>query len=495
MKLAPTVPRMIPFDSRSRQRCLGQALAGTLLPIVLMADGANLARWPQFRGEGGVAVGTGHPPVVFGATTNLQWQIETPAGNSSPIIWGDRLFLTGRSGETLETLCYDRRKGTLLWRRPAPASRLEPTHRLANPATPTPATDGNRVYVYFGSFGALAYDFDGNEVWNHPLPAPVVEFGTSASPILAGELMILARDQDTGSHLLALRRDTGAVTWRVERPEFRRSFATPFLWHHDNIDELIVPGSIWLKSYNPATGAENWTVSGTSRVATSSPSAGDGMLFSASWNVGGDAEDRVTMEPFTEAATKYDANQDGRLVAGELPDGPVKQRFTQMDLNKDGVVTPEEWETMRQMFAKAGNSVFAVRPGGHGDISSSHVAWRVTRSLPYVSSPLYHEGRLFTMKNGGLASAYEAATGKTLYQDVRVGVPGDYYSSAVGADGLVYIAAQSGTVVVLRNGDAPEILARNSLGEEIFATPAIVDGTLYIRSASKLSAFRQSELR
>lgn len=450
------------------------------------------AHWPQFRGEMGRAVGTGNPPVVFGATSNRLWRVDAPIGNSSPIIWGDRLFLTGLNGHALETLAYDRQTGELIWRNSVSAPKLEATHRLANPATPTAVTDGRRVYAYFGSYGVVAYDLDGHAVWHHELPTPVVEFGTSASPILAGDLLILARDQDSGSHLLALRKESGEIAWRVERPEFRRSFATPFLWKQDGSEELIVPGSIWLKSYNPKTGAENWTVSGTSRVATSTPSAGDGLLFSASWNVGGDSDDRVTMESFADAAAKYDSNHDGRFIPGELPDGPVKQRFTQMDLDKDGIVTAEEWESMRQMFAKAGNSVFAVRPGGHGDITQTHVAWRVTRSLPYVSSPLFYQGRVFTMKNGGLASCYEAETGKPLYQDVRVGVPGDYYSSAVAAGGYIYVAAQNGTVLVLQAGDTPEVLARNALGEEIFATPAIVDGTLFIRSATQLTAFRRT---
>jgi outer membrane protein assembly factor BamB len=470
-------------------------LAVALAVTVALGFSAIGSDWPQFRGSMGASVGTGEPPVTFGPTTNILWQVPVASGDSSPIIWGERLFLTALNGDKLETDCYDRSKGTLLWRKPAPATRLEPAHRLSSPATPTPATDGERLYVYFGSYGVLAYDFAGNEIWRRELPAPVVEFGTSASPILAGELLILARDQDTDSHLLALDRKTGKTVWRVERPEFRRSFATPFLWRHDGVEELIVPGSIWLKSYNPATGTENWTVSGTSRVATSSPTAGDGLLFSASWNVGGDADDRVSMEPFPDAAGKYDANHDGKLTPQELPDGPVKQRFTQMDLDKDGIVTSDEWEAMRQMFARAGNAVLAIRPGGHGDITKSHVAWRVTRSLPYVSSPLYYQARVFTMKNGGLASCYEATTGKPFYQDQRVGVPGDYYASAVGAGGRIYLASQSGTILVLRSGESLEVLAKNSLGEEIFATPAIVDGTVFVRSATKLTAFRQSDLR
>lgn len=485
---------------RSRRFLTPSTLAGVPLAVcAALAIGVMAVHaaenWPQFRGEAGSSVGNGRPPVVFGPSTNLQWQVAVPPGRSSPIVWDDRLFLTGVESNRLETLCYDRHDGRLLWRQAVPASKLEPTHRLSSPAAPTPVADGARVYSYFGSFGAVAYGFDGTELWRRELPAPVVEFGTAASPILAAGRVILVRDQDSGSHLLALDPKTGATAWRVERPEFRRSFATPYLWRHDGTEELIVPGSIWLKSYNPVNGAENWTVSGTSRVANSTPTAGDGLLFSASWNVGGDAEDRVTMETFDEAAAKYDANHDGRFMVSELPDGPVKQRFTQIDLDKDGIATAEEWENMRQMFARAGNAVLAIRPGGKGDITKSHVAWRVTRSLPYVSSPLFYEGRLFTMKNGGLASCYDARTGKAFYQDHRVGAGGDYYASAVGAGGLIYITAQDGTVVVMRSGETPEVLARNALGEEVFATPAIVGGTLYIRTAGRLIAFRQSSVQ
>jgi outer membrane protein assembly factor BamB len=142
------------------------------------------------------------------------------------------------------------------------------------------------------------------------------------------------------------------------------------------------------------------------------------------------------------------------------------------------------------MFAKAGNAVLAIRPGGKGDITATHVAWKATRSLPYVSSPLFYDGRLYTMKNGGLASCYDAKTGTAHYQDQRVGVGSDYYASAIGVDGRVDIAAQNGTVVVLKAGDSFEVLARNSIGEEIFATPAVVEGNVLIRSARHLWSFQ-----
>lgn len=463
---------------------------GLLALIVVLTVRATAAEWPQFRGPGGRSLGTGHPPVAFGPETNLTWKIELPPGNSSPVVWGDRIIVTATTGEELATLCFRASDGTELWRRSVRPAALEPTHRLSNPSTPTPVADATSVYCYFGSFGVVTYDRNGKEGWRHPLPAPVVEFGTAASPLRVDDLLILVRDQDTGSHLLALKASDGSQVWRTERPEFRRSFATPLLWEHDGTRELVVPGSIWLKSYDPKSGAENWTLTGTSRVATSSPTVGDGLLFTASWNVGGDADDRISMEPFAAMAQKHDKNGDGRFTQDELPEGPVRQRFTQMDLNKDGVVTAEEWETMRAMFAKAGNAVLAIRPGGKGDVTATHLVWKATRSLPYVSSPLFYDGRIYTMKNGGLASCYDAKTGTPHYQDQRVGVGADFYASAIGADGRIYIAAQDGTVVVLKAGDRFEVLSRNPLGEELFATPAIVDGTVILRTARHLWSFQ-----
>jgi outer membrane protein assembly factor BamB len=353
-------------------------------------------------------------------------------------------------------------------------------------------TDGERVYAYFGSFGMLAYDLDGKEQWRLPLPQPVVEFGTGTSPVLAGERVIVVCDQDEGSFLLALDKRTGKQVWRAERPEFRRSFSTPLVWNHDGTEELVVPGSIWLTSYNLKDGSERWRYSGTSRVANSTPVFGDGLLFYSSWNIGGDEGARITMPPFEEFAREHDANKDGRFTREEIPAGPVRDRFTQIDLNKDGLATPAEWQNMAEMFQRAENAVLAIRPGGSNDITKTHVAWKTTRSLPYVSSPLYHRGRLYTVKSGGLFSCYDAKTGKVFYQDERLDADGDYYSSAVAVGEKIFLASQKGIVLVIKAGDTMEVLARNVLGEQIFATPAIVDGTLYLRTASGLLAFRGS---
>jgi outer membrane protein assembly factor BamB len=323
------------------------------------------------------------------------------------------------------------------------------------------------------------------------LPPPLVEFGTGASPVLAEGKVFLLADQDVGSYLLAVDAETGAEVWRVARPEFRRSFSTPFVWRHDGTAELVAAGSLWVRAYDLKDGSLRWSAAGMARVSNATPIAAEGLLFVSSWNVGGDEDDRVTMEPFEVFAAANDANRDGVLGKEEFPKGPIKDRFSQMDADKDGRVTREEYQFMSSMFTQAVNQLFAIRPGGKGDITGTHVVWQVSRHLPYVSSPIYSGGRVFSMKNGGLFSCYEARTGRPFYQAERVDAAGDYYSSAVAAADRIYVASQRGVVVVLdAKSDSLHVLARNDLHEPIFASPAIVDGVLYLRTEKHLYAFK-----
>ncbi len=461
-----------------------------LLLILFTATCLAESNWPQFRGAGGLGIGTGKPPVEFSAEKNIKWQVEVPFGHSSPCIWDDKIALTGLAEDKLVTFCLSKDDGRELWRVAAPAEKVEGTHRIGSPAAPTCCTDGERLIAYFGSFGVLAYDWNGKELWKKPLPAPVVEFGTSSSPIIADGKVIIVADQDMGSYMVALDVKTGAEVWRVDRSEFRRGFATPFIWKHDGEQELVVCGSLWLRSYDLKDGKERWSARGMARVANASPVAADGLLLVSSWNVGGDEGERIEMEPFEAFAAVQDADKDGLLTLDEFPAGPIKGRYSQIDADKDGKVTKPEYEFVRGMFADAVNQVFAIKPGGRGDITNTHVVWQQNKHLPYVSSPVAVNGRIFTMKSGGLASAYDTKSGSPVYQAERVDASGDYYASAVAADGRVYVISQRGTVVVLdAMGDKLNVLARNDLKAPVFASPAIVDGVIYIRTDKKLYAF------
>lgn len=448
------------------------------------------SNWPQFRGPGGLGIGTGSPPVEFSEEKNMKWKVEVPHGHSSPCVWGDKIVLTGLDAGRLVTFCLSRVDGRELWRAVVPVEKVEGAHRIGSPAAPTCCTDGERVYAYFGSYGVLAYDWKGAEVWKKALPAPVVEFGTGSSPIVVDGKVIVQADQDVGSYLLALDARTGAEVWRVDRREFRRGFSTPFVWRHDGVEELVVCGSLWVRSYDLKDGKQRWSARGMARVSNSSPVAADGVLLISSWNVGGDEDDRVVMEPYEAFAAANDADKDAVLTLAEFPEGKVKQRYSQIDADKDSKVTKAEYEAMRSMFAEAVNQLFAIKPGGSGDISDTHVVWQVNKHLPYVSSPVVSNGRIFTMKSGGLASAYEARSGSPIYQGERVEASGDYYASAVAVEGRVYVASQRGTVVVLdATGDRLKVLARNDVKAPVFSSPAIVDGVIYLRTDKHLFAF------
>jgi len=406
--------------------------------------------WPQFRGPGGRAVSeTATPPVGFGPTSNLVWKVTIPEGYSSPIVTGRRIFLTAATEGKLETLGLDRKDGRVLWRKPVSADKPDPTKNLQ--ATSTPVTDGKFVYAFFGSFGLVAYDLEGVEQWRQPLAKPDLEANTS--PILIHDKLIIVCDREAGSFIEAHDAKTGRTLWRAERPQFLRSRATPFHWVHGKAEELIVPGSFRLTSYDPLTGRENWGYSGAARFATSSPAAGENLLFSASSSYGvgegggGDGSVSVPLVPYSNQSTK--------------PKPP-----------------------------KAESAVLAIRPGGSGDLAETQLAWKSTNSPPYASSPLYYQGRLFTIKEGGLLSAYAVKNGHPIYQDEPINAPGDYWASAVAAAGRIYFSSHYGAVTVINaTTDKPVILAQNKLGEEILATPALYDQTILLRTATNLYSF------
>jgi hypothetical protein len=451
---------------------------------MLWGDGV----WPQFRGPGGSGLSPASGfPTHFGPQSNVVWKVALPPGHSSPCLWGDRIFLTGFDRGQLQTLCIDRTSGSVLWRRVLEPQKVERGASLGSPATATPATDGERVYVYFGAFGLACYEVSGAEVWRKPLPVPVTQHGSGTSPVLAGDLLLLNCDQDLGSYLLAVDRRTGATIWKTERLTFRRGFSTPLVWPAHAPEEVIVAGTLRLVAYGLRDGIERWSVRGLPNEIVSSPIAGGGLIFVAGWTHGAGVS---KLPNFDALLAQGDRNNDGQLAREEAPTGPAKQHFLYFDANKDGLVNREEYAAIAHIFEKSQNVCLAIRPGGQGDVTATHVVWKQTRGLPYVPTPLYYGGRLYLVKNGGLASCFDVKTGKILYQEERLGALGDYYSSPVAAGGKICVASQQGVMVVYRAGDTLEVLARNALGEPILATPAIADDTLYVRTASQLYAFR-----
>jgi len=485
------------------------AMFALMIPASTHADEAQY--WPQFRGPHGRAISSESRtlPVEFGPQQRVIWKTPLPSGFSSPCIWNERIFLTGfdAGANKLETLCLDRSCGKILWRQTAPAEKIEKVYKVNSPASATPTTDGQRVFVAFGSYGLLCYDFHGKEIWKRPLPLPSTGFGSATSPVVVpgqtdGRALVLLNGQGKDLHLLAVDAATGETVWKTEGTVFPSNYPVPLVWQHGDVREAIVPGRGGLLAYDLKDGSKRWWIPGLSPEAASSPTSGDGLLFVASHQPGGDPDRRMTLPPFDELLKTHDKDGDQKLNRKEASndvlifnrggkDGIGEIRLHQMywlfDKNSDGAIDRQEWEKLKT--SPFTNSLLAIRPGGSADISQSHVAWQAKRGAPEVPSPLYYQGRIYMIRNGAILTCLDAKSGNEVFPQQRLGPGGIFYASPVAGDGKIYIASDAGVVMVLKAGEQFEMLAENDLGETIRATPALVDGKIYIRTAEHLYAF------
>jgi outer membrane protein assembly factor BamB len=447
--------------------------------------------WPQFRGPNASGVSeSAKPPADFGPGTNQLWKITISSGASSPCVWGDWIFLTAFDNDKLQTLCYQRRDGKLLWKRDAHTEAIEDYNTSeGSPAASTTATDGERVVSYFGSCGLVCYDTEGKELWQYPLPVAQTAggFGTGSSPAILGGLVIVNRDQVKDCSLLAVDLASGKKVWETARPDVTQSFGTPIFWKNDGADEVVMSGSLKLKGYDLKTGAERWTLAGMPSFTCTTPVVGDGLLFFAGWSPGKDAGSKMSFAALAKAADK---NGDGVITYEEAKAAGMGSFFKVFDYNGDGKITPEDIDAMNAMMAKGENVLIAVKPGGHGALTERQVVWKQTKGLPYVPSPLDYDGRVYLVRDGGMVSSFDAKTGQPYYQQERIDALGSYYASPVAADGRIYVTSLNGRVTVLAaGGDLPKVLHHADFGERITATPALVGNALYLRTATALFAF------
>ncbi|MBI2948333.1 MAG: PQQ-binding-like beta-propeller repeat protein [Verrucomicrobia bacterium] len=410
-----------------------------------------------------------------------------PPGWSSPCVWEDRIFLTAFENGKLATIGLRRRDGKRLWQQTAPTEKIEEINPVSSPASATPATDGRRVYVYFGSYGLLAYDVDGREQWRKPLPLAALLNGSGASPALTPGRLIINRDQEHGkSSLLAVDPRNGRTLWEIPRPEFASSYATPILWKRGATEEVVLAGSVRLVGYALKDGQERWSVRGLEAVSVCpTPVIGDGHLYAMSRSFGGN-----NMPPFPQMLADMDPNGDRRIARAEGK-GLLGNKFIfdATDTDHDNIVTEQEWNAALAFIAKGDHGIFAVRAPSRGDLTDTHVVWKQKRGVATVPSPLFFKGRVYAVQDGGRATCFEAKTGKILFEQERLGADGEYYASPICANGNIYLASTRGVVSVIEAGDTLKVLARNDLSERLMATPAIADHKLYVRTANHLWAF------
>jgi hypothetical protein len=385
--------------------------------------------WPGWRGGGvgGVARGGRNLPAQWSTTSGVRWKSHVfGQGNSSPVVWNDRVFVsTSRQqegGVELGVLCFDRANGNLLWTN-EPATTSAPTHRKNGFASATPVTDGQRLYVSFGSAGLFCFDLGGRKLWHVSLAASQHEWGTAASPIVFADTVIQVCDQPEGSFVAAFDCASGVVRWRTPR-ESDGSWSTPVVV--EAVDgarvrpELVINGSGsgrgagWVTAYNPWSGAELWRVHGTTEVVCPTPIVAPGLVISTS----------------------------GR-------NGPT----------------------------------LAIRTGGDGDVTSSHVAWKHGRGGAYVPTGVAVGDRLYTIRDVGVLECFDVRTGKSLWQER---LRGSFTASLVAGDGKIYATSEQGVVYVVAAADEFDLLATNRMDERCLATPAVAGGELFIRTESQL---------
>jgi outer membrane protein assembly factor BamB len=462
---------------------------------ILLASLLLGSDWPQFRGPNasGVAEDAGLP-LRFGPEAGVVWKTPLPPGWSSPVVAGGRVYVTGLEGETLFTIALDRETGAELWRRPAPRPRRDQRHDENHAAAASPASDGARVFVFFADFGLLAYGAGGEELWRLPLGPFNNPFGHGSSPILAGDLVLQVCDQDAGSFVVAVDRDTGTVRWRRPRPFAQRGYSTPVLWRSPEGElQALVAGSYRLDAYAVSSGEHRWWVGGLPWQIKPTPVLAGDVAFLVTSAGESSPGEQQELPAFERALELLDRDGDGRLAKHELEIERDVRRFEEyLDLDDSGWLEERDWEQLR-LRRMGMSSVWAFRLGGEGDMTQRNRLWNNPRSLPNVPSPLHYRGVLYTLKEGGVLTSLDPGTGEILKQGRLSEALGSYYASPVAADGHLYTVSEEGRVSVIRAGADWEVLAVNALDAGSRSTPAIAAGQLFVRTYQALYCFGRAE--
>ncbi len=411
--------------------------------------------WSQWRGSDGTGISTEtNLPAEWSSSKNIKWK--TPlsgSGHSSPIVWGNRIFLTSEiEGEvvpgaqavkhiadgsdykhpdavaadrqhTFKVICLDRDTGKLLWEQTAyEGTVFDDRHRKSSHASPTPATDGQYVFAYFGTEGLYCYDFTGKQIWKaSPGEIATLGMGTATSPVLFENLVILQCDEDNGekSFIVAYDKKSGKEIWKVPR-KVQVSWTTPLIVRTPQRAELITSGNELIISYDPKTGKEWWRTKGHGSNAIASPLVGHGMVF---------------------------------ISAGF----PLKRSL-------------------------------AIKLGANGELDSlnTNIVWRYNKGSAYVPSPILYGDYMYVMTDRGILTCLDAKTGKVVYEGARLPVPATFTASPVAVDGKIMMTSEDGDTFIIKAGPQHEVLATNSIEEPVFASTAISSGMIFIRGEKNL---------
>jgi outer membrane protein assembly factor BamB len=400
--------------------------------------------WPQWRGPSlnGLSAEK-NLPVRWSKTENVAWKVPLPAwSGSTPIVWGDRIFLSvaedlrHREGENLFLWSIDRAKGTVLWKRALGGGNHQ--ERKQNMSSPSPVTDGKRVWVMTGTGILKAFDFEGKELWNRDIQKEYGRFGLNwgygSSPLLVGDALYVqvlhGMRTDDPSYVLRIEAATGKTIWRVERPTSARfespdAYTTPALLKYGTTSEIVVTGGDAVTGHDPGTGKELWRAN--------------------SLNPDNDGSYRIVASP---------------VVHGDLIVVPSRER-----------------------------PMLAIKAGGRGDVSRSHVLWSFNYG-PDVPTPVTDGTYLYVVNDRGIMWCLDVKTGKEVYGRQRLR-PATYSGSPILADGKIYVTNEDGVTVVVKAGPTFQVLAENDFDDYTLSSPAVSEGQIFIRTATHLYCLGQ----
>ena len=392
------------------------------------------SNWPQWRGPQGTGISSEQNlPLRWSTNENVRWRVPLPErGNSTPIVWDQRVFLTQAAESRRTVSCFNRHDGKLLWQSGVTYPEKEATHETNPLCSASPVTDGERVIASFASAGLYCYDFNGKELWHRDLGKQAHIWGNGASPIIHGDLCILNFGPGERTFLIAVNKKTGQTVWQVdepggslgepkpgEKPDWVGSWSTPIVASLNGREELVMSWPKRVAAYDPPIGKELWTCNGLNPLVYTSPLYADGMV--------------VAMGGF-------------------------------------------------------GGMALAVKAGGSGEVTGTHRLWHHPKTKQRIGSGVISDGHIYILNDPGVAECYELKTGKLIWEERLVGQGPDNssWSSMVLADGRLYAINHSCDTFVLRASPKFELVATNSLGEPDNASLAVSDGDIFIRTHKAL---------
>ena len=447
--------------------------------------------WSRFKGPNGTGMGVGKGfPSVISEATRVWGPTPLPGGHSSPVFTSQHIFVNAEVDKKPQLVCVDRATGRQLWARNVQTTRESPIIPRENSvASGTPATDGSNVYALFNDFGLISFDSNGTQRWATPMGPFTWAWGNGTSPVLVGKNVILQIDGYTDSYIAAFDRETGKQVWRTDRAPRGQTYSTPVVRRTpDGILEILAVGPGEMTGYNAVDGKRRWGVPiPMGSYVASLAVAGDVLITTNQANTGMGGGGAAAIK-------KMDKNGDGRIGPDELTNSNLSAVIQAGSLslgNKDGYLDVAEGDQLlREMVDKKQVTAIRLNTQPDGTVKPETI-WTLDRNVPWVPSPLVYGSLVYILTETGILTTVDAQTGPTeTTQPRRIeGALGNYSASPVAAEGKVYLASEDGVVTVLQAGHNGTILSQFDTKELIRATPALVDGRVFVRTAQSISAF------